>query len=63
MDKAKIKLVTIDHLPLHLNLNRVAAWNSEVFELVGGVDNFDLRCDSDGPDWEFSDDLLRVQLP
>ena len=63
MDKAKIKLVTIGHLPLHLNLKRVATWNSEVFELVGGIDNFDLRCDSDGPDWEFSDELLRDQLP
>ncbi|NHR07321.1 hypothetical protein HA052_19210 [Chromobacterium haemolyticum] len=63
MEKVKIKLVTIGHLPLHLNLRRVSAWSSEVFELVGGIDNFDLRCDSDGPDWEFSDDLLRKQLP
>lgn len=63
MDKAKIKLVTIGHLPLHLNLKQVTAWNSEVFELVGGIDSFDLRSDSDGPSWEFSDDLLREQLP
>ena len=63
MEKVKIKLVTIGHLPLHLNLKHVSAWNSEVFELVGGVDNFDLRCDSDCPGWEFSDELLREQLP
>jgi hypothetical protein len=63
MEKVKIKLVTIGHLPLHLNLKQVSACNSEVFELVGGVDNFDLRCDSDGPSWEFSDELLREQLP
>ena len=63
MEKVKIKLVTIGHLPLHLNLRKVSAWNSEVFELVGGIDNFDLRCDSDGPGWEFSDQLLREQLP
>lgn len=63
MEKVKIKLVTIGHLPLHLNLKQVSAWNSEVFELIGGIDNFDLRCDSDGPDWEFSDQLLRAQLP
>lgn len=63
MEKVKIKLVTIGHLPLHLNLKQVSAWNSEVFELIGGVANFDLRCDSDGPGWEFSDELLREQLP
>jgi len=63
MEKVKIKLVTIGHLPLHLNLKQVSAWSSAVFELGGGVDNFDLRCDSDGPSWEFSDKLLRDQLP
>ncbi len=63
MEKVKIKLVTIGHLPLHLNLKQISAWNSEVFELVGEVDNFELCCDSDGPGWEFSDDLLREQLP
>jgi hypothetical protein len=63
MEKVKIKLITIGHLPLHLNIKQVSAWKSDVFELVGEVDNFDLRCDSDGPGWEFSDDLLREQLP
>ncbi|WP_131655644.1 hypothetical protein [Methylocucumis oryzae] len=63
MEKVKIKLVTIGHLPLHLNLSQVSAWNSDVFELIGDIDNFALRCNSDGPDWEFSDLLLREQLP
>lgn len=63
MEKVRIKLVTIGHLPLHLNLGQVSAWSSDVFELVGEIDNFSLRCDSDGTDWEFSDQLLRQQLP
>ena len=63
MEKVKIKLVTIGHLPLHLNLKLVSAWDSKLFELVGEIDNFALRCDSDGPSWEFSDKLLREQLP
>jgi hypothetical protein len=63
MDKAKIKLVTIGHLPLHLNLSRVSAWRSEVFELVGDIENFALRCDSDSDGWVFSDALLKAQLP
>ncbi len=63
MDKAKIKLITIGHLPLHLNLRRISAWRSEVFELVGDIENFALRCDSDSDGWVFSDSLLKAQLP
>ncbi|QXI10156.1 hypothetical protein [Pseudomonas zeae] len=63
MDKVRVKLVTIGHLPLHLKLSEVSAWRSEVFELVGGIDNFALRCDSDRGDWIFSDRLLKTQLP
>lgn len=63
MNKVRIKLVTIGHLPLHLSLHQVSAWTSEVFELIDGIDNFELRCNSDGPDWEFSDERLRQQLP
>ena len=63
MDKLKIRLVTIGHMPLHLNLQRVGEWRSEVFQLVGGIDNFSLRCDSDRDDWTFSDRLLETQLP
>jgi len=63
MDKARIKLVTIGHLPLHLNLSRVSTWRSEVFELAGDIENFALRCDSDSDGWVFSDALLKAQLP
>lgn len=63
MDKVKIELVTIGHLPLHLNLKVVTSWKSEVFELVGEVENYALRCDSDSVGWVFSDALLKAQLP
>lgn len=63
MEKAKIKLVTIGHHPRHLNLKVVSAWRSSVFELVGDVENYALRRDSDSEKWVFSDALLREQLP
>ena len=63
MSKARIKLVTVGHLPLHLDLSRVSAWKSDVFELSGEVENFALRCDSDSEDWAFSDPLLKAKLP
>jgi hypothetical protein len=63
MEKVKIKIITIGYLPLHLNLGRVGSWKSEVFELNGDIENFALRCDSDSYGWEFSDALLKAQLP
>jgi hypothetical protein len=63
MHKVKIKLITIGYLPLHIRLSHVTGWSSDVFELIGGIDNFALRCDSDVPNWRFSDALLKEQLP
>ncbi|MDP1666808.1 MAG: hypothetical protein Q8L79_16995 [Methylobacter sp.] len=62
MDKVRIKVVTIGHLPLHLNLKGVTGWYSEVFQLAGGIENFALRCDADSDGWVFSDSLLKAQL-
>jgi len=63
MKKVKIKLVSIGHLPRHLELTRVSGWKSQVFELVGEIENFALRCDADSEGWEFSDALLKARLP
>lgn len=63
MDKVKIRLVTIGHLPLHINIDQISTWKSEVFELIGEIENFALRCDSDSDGWVFSDALLKEQLP
>ena len=63
MDKAKIKLVTLGHLPLQLDLSQAAGWKSDVFELAGEIENFSLRCDSDSDGWVFSDALPKEQLP
>jgi hypothetical protein len=62
MDKTKIKVITIGQLPLHLNLRRIASWQSEIFQLAGDIENFALRCDSDSDGWVFSDALLKEQL-
>lgn len=63
MSKVKIKLVSVGSRPIHLNLKRIESWRSSVFELDGSIENFALRCDSDGYGWEFSDELLKRQLP
>ncbi len=63
MSKVKIKLVSIGHLPLEFNSKKISKFSSSLFEVVGSIDNFSLRCNSDGDDWEFSDDLVRQQMP
>lgn len=63
MSKVKIKLVSIGHLPINFQAAKVFRWKSSLFDLVGEFENYALRCDSDGPDWEFSDALVKKQLP
>lgn len=63
MSKVKIKLVSIGHLPLGLQLKKIKKWKSSTFEIVENIENYSLRCDSDGLGWEFSDSLVQEQLP
>ncbi len=63
MSKVKIKVVSIGHLPLEFQSKKIENWKSSIFEIIGEVDNFALRCDSDGFGWEFSDALVKEQLP
>lgn len=63
MEKIRIKLVTIGHMPPRLNLSEVSAWRSEIFNLEGDIESFSLRCESDEDNWTFSDKILKTQLP
>lgn len=63
MGKVKIKLVSIGHLPLEFESKKIKNFSSSLFEVIGKIDNHELRCNSDGSGWEFSDDLVRKQMP
>lgn len=63
MSKVKIKIITIGHLPLNFYPEKISKLNSSIFEIDGHIENYALRCDSDGYNWEFSDDLVKQQLP
>lgn len=63
MRKVKIKVITLGHMPPHVDLDRVRTWRSQLFEIVGSIENHEIRCDSDGFGWEFSDALLSQQIP
>lgn len=63
MSKVKIKLVSIGHLPLEFEPKKIKNFSSSLFEVIGKIDSHELRCNSDGFDWEFSDVLVREQMP
>jgi hypothetical protein len=63
MKKVRIKLVTIGHLPLRLNISKAIQWESDIFEVIGETENYSIRSDSDGDDWEFTDANLSEKLP
>lgn len=63
MDKLKIKIITIGHLPIEFNKKRIEKYSSEIFEISGEIENYSLNSDSDGINWEFSDELIQEEIP
>jgi len=63
MEPVKIAVVTIGHLPPDFTRTRLRSWRSSLFEVVGRSESYSLSKDSDGPDWEYSDETLEALLP
>jgi hypothetical protein len=63
MSKTRITLATVGHMPADFNRQKIAEWDSSVFEVVDEIESYSLTCDSDGPGWEFTDEALERVLP
>ncbi|MBT4511533.1 MAG: hypothetical protein HOC20_04905 [Chloroflexi bacterium] len=63
MSKVKAKIISIGHLPADIDLTKIASWKSGLFELSDVIEHYELRCDSDTDDWEYSDANICTQLP
>lgn len=63
MNKVKIKLVILGHVPHNLNLKKVEAWASEIFEVQNNTMSLKIDGKSDGNNWCFTDDNLNKQIP
>jgi hypothetical protein len=63
MDKLNIKVVAVGHLPPDFRRTNIPRWKSNLFELSGDIESFELTEDSDGPGWEYSDALLEDVVP
>jgi len=63
MPKTKITVATVGHMPADFNRQKIKGWDSSVFEIVDEIESYSLTCDSDGLDWEFTDEALENVLP
>jgi hypothetical protein len=63
MNKKKIKLVVLGHLPYSLNLKKVESWTSEIFEVQKDTMTLNIDGKSDGNNWCFTDESLDKQIP
>lgn len=63
MDKTKITVVTVGHMPADFNSSKISNWSSDVFGITGEIESYALSKDSDGYGWEFTDKNLKEVLP
>jgi hypothetical protein len=63
MTKLKLKVVTLGHLPFHLDLAKVENWSSNIFQVAGRIENISFRASSDLENWAYSNELILKNLP
>lgn len=63
MEKTKITVATVGHMPADFNRNKIQKWKSSIFEIDDEIQSYSLPCDSDGQGWEFTDRQISTILP
>lgn len=63
MAKIKVKIGVIGYLPFEFNRKLIKNWRSDVFEIVGDIDEYHFNSDSDMIAWGYSDKRLSKELP
>lgn len=63
MDKVKIQIIILGNLPYKFNFQKIKEWKSNIFEIIGNIEHYELKSDSDGMHWEYSDELIKNELP
>jgi len=57
-----IKVITVGHVP-RFNKKKIEKWKSKLFKINGNIENYTLPNDSDGYNWEFTDENLKTIIP
>lgn len=63
MEKVNIKLITIGHMPIEINKQKLINWKSKVFKIDPDIPSYTLPIESDGYNWDFSDENIKSILP
>jgi len=63
MNKIKIRIIILGHLPADIELTNINEWRSDIFELQGLIENYALRSDSDTEDWGYTDQNISGGIP
>lgn len=63
MSKIKIKIAFLGHLPHSLDTQKIKNWKSDLFEILTPIDTYTITANSDGSDWEYTDEVIQKQLP
>lgn len=60
--KTTIRLIILGELPFGFNKTKIEKWKSKLFEVTNPIDKLSITCNSDGRNWEYSDDCIKKQL-
>ncbi|TKG88146.1 hypothetical protein EYV94_27490 [Puteibacter caeruleilacunae] len=63
MKKIKINIGVIGYLPFEFDRTKILNWESEVFEIVGDIEDYHFNNNSDTMEWGYSDEILARELP
>ena len=63
MNKTKIEVSIIGHMPPEFEPRKIELWQSEVFELTDSIKSYTLNIDSDGRGWSYTDKALEMIVP
>lgn len=58
MSKIKIQIAILGENQPNLSIDKIKSWKSEIFEIYGVVESFQLNCDAEGDGWEYLDDQI-----
>jgi len=58
MNKIKVKIITVGYLIKPIDIQFLTNWKSNVIDVNPNIEEYKLPSNSDGRDWEFTDELL-----
>lgn len=63
MKRIRIKIVFLGFLPHTIDIEKIKSWKSNLFEIVDSINTIAIVGNSDGHNWEYSDENMEKQIP